>query len=98
MNTAGLTDSQTAQIARQMALNTKPIFSFDEAATFLDCSKSFLYKLTAQKIVPFYRPSGKMIFFEREDLENWVKSNRIATAQEIEDKAQHLANKKGGRL
>lgn len=93
-----LTDSQTAQIARVMAINTKPILSFEEAASFLDCSKSFLYKLTAQKIVPFYRPSGKMIFFERVELENWVKSNRVATEQELQDKAQHLANKKGGRL
>lgn len=94
----GLTDSQTAQIARVVAISTKPLISFDEAALYIDCSKSFLYKVTSQKLVPFYRPSGKMIYFDRVELENWVKSNRIATAQEIEDKAQHLANKKGGRL
>lgn len=90
--------SQITQIARVMAISSKPLISFDEATLYMDCSKSFLYKLTAQKVLPYFKPSGKCIYFQREDIENWIKSNRVATEQELTDKAQHLASKKGGRL
>jgi len=55
----------------------KKILNTREAARFLDLSPSSLYKLTSQKLIPFYRPNGKRIFFLRSELESWLLKTRI---------------------
>ena len=58
----------------QTIFHTKNIFSFDEASKFLNLSKSYLYKLTSGNLIPHYKPQGKMLYFEKEELEAWVMS------------------------
>ncbi len=71
----------------KMLLSQKNALTFDEGAIFSGISKSHLYKLTSTGIVPHYKPRGKMIYFDREELSGWLLQNRIATADEIEAKA-----------
>ena len=61
---------------------------FDEASKFLNLSKSYLYKLTSGNLIPHYKPQGKMLFFERADLEAWLRQNPIKTQAQIEQEAQ----------
>ena len=61
----------------QMLFLTKNVLSFDEASKFLNLSKSYLYKLTSGNLIPHYKPQGKMLFFERADLEAWLRQNPI---------------------
>lgn len=76
----------------KMLLSQKNVLTFDEAAGFIGISKSHLYKLTMVNALPFYRPRGKMIYFERVELENWLLQNRITPADELEAKAStHVA-------
>lgn len=77
---------------------TKSVLTFNEASKYTGMSKSTLYKLTASRKIPHYKPNGKMVYFEREELDNWLLSNRIAPQSEIEETAQAycMANKKGG--
>ena len=65
----------------------KKVLTFDEAANYMGMSKSCLYKLTSQKIVPHYKPNGKMIYFEREELETYLLSVRVKTQSEIDEAA-----------
>ena len=67
----------------QMLFLTKNVFSFDEASKFLNLSKSYLYKLTSGNLIPHYKPQGKMLFFERADLEAWLRQNPIKTQAQI---------------
>lgn len=60
------------------------ILSLNEAAKFLKLSKSFLYKMTSQKIIPHYIPGGKRIYFKKSDLEDWLLKNRIPPSSEFE--------------
>ena len=77
---------------------TKEVLTSDEAAKYLGISKSYLYKLTLQQKIPHYKPMGKMCYFNRQELEAWLQANRIATAEEIEQKAQaYCLQKKGGK-
>ncbi|MDD3322917.1 MAG: helix-turn-helix domain-containing protein [Paludibacter sp.] len=77
---------------------TKKILSFDEACQYTGISKSFLYKLTSARKIEYSKPTGKLIFFEREILDNFLLSNKITTQQEIETQAQKycMTTKKGG--
>lgn len=65
----------------------KPVLTMDEACEYTGKSKSAMYKLTHERKLPFSKPNGKCIYFRREDLESWMMSNRVATAEEIADEA-----------
>ena len=61
---------------------TKEVLTSDEAARYLGISKSYLYKLTMRKQIPHFKPMGKLCYFNRLELESWLQSNRVATADE----------------
>lgn len=65
----------------------KNVLTLDEAVMFTGLAKSYLYKLTAGGKIPYYKPSGKLIYFQREELERWMLRNPIKTADEIEQQA-----------
>lgn len=77
---------------------TKNVLTFSEASEYTGMSKSTLYKLTSSRKIPHYKPNGKMVYFEREELDKWLLSNRITPQSEIEETAQVycMGNKKGG--
>ena len=107
------------QINRQKAVPPEPIFklkklgkmeknilTFSEAAEYTGMSKSYLYKLTSTGKIAHYKPSGKLIYFNREELEAWIFSNRITPMSEIDQQATDYTvagkaprmGRKGGKL
>lgn len=88
------------QVADMITANiincTKEVLTSAEAARYMDISKSYLYKLTAQQKIPHYKPLGKMCYFNRAELEQWLQSNRVSTAAEISQRAQQYCTRKGG--
>jgi len=79
-------------------LSQKSVLNFDEVVKFTGLSKSYLYKLTSTNRIPHYKPNGKVIYFERAQVEAWLMQNPIKTAQEIEQRATNyvVLNQKGG--
>ena len=75
------------QSIENLMLSQKNVLTFDEGATYMGVSKSHLYKLTMAGSIAFYKPRGKMIYFDRAELEKWLLQNRITPADEIEAKA-----------
>ena len=63
-------------------INTKSVLTFQEACDYTGFSPSYLYKLTSSKSIPHYKPNGKMVFFDRLELEAWLKSNRVEPSNE----------------
>lgn len=53
----------------------KPL-NFNQAAEYLGFSHSYLYKLTSRKIIPCHRPTGKMLFFSKAELDDWIFSSK----------------------
>lgn len=77
---------------------TKEVLTSDEAARYMGVSKSYLYKLTMRQQIPHYKPMGKMCYFNRAELEQWLQQNRCATATEISDRAAAYVARKGVAL
>ena len=73
---------------------TKEVLTSDEAAKYMGVSKSYLYKLTMRQQIPHFKPMGKMCYFNRQELEQWLQNNRVSTATEIAQKAQAYCMKK----
>ena len=75
--------------------NAKEVLSVEEAARFMDIARSSLYKVTSDKSIPFYRPNGKMIYFEKADILKWIRKNRIMPVMYDEDKGQEPESRSG---
>ena len=78
---------QRVQQLENSIYHAKEILSFEEACAFLNFSKSYLYKLTSACAISHYKPSGKMVYFEREELEKWLRQNPVKTKEQIEMEA-----------
>ena len=83
-------------ISEKTIICSKSVLTLDEACRFMGVSRSYLYKLTMQQKIPYSKPLGKMCYFNRVELEQWLLRNRVATADEISDRAQAYCGKKGG--
>jgi conserved domain protein len=93
-------NEEQRQIADFITANTlfctKEVLTSDEAARYMGISKSYLYKLTMRQQIPHYKPMGKMCYFNRIELEQWLQSNRVSTDTEINQQAQAYCMEKGG--
>jgi excisionase family DNA binding protein len=68
-------------------------FNCEQAAQYLNISQSWLYKLTSARQIPHYKPSPRVLYFTKEDLDGWVLSSRVKSASEIATEASQLGRK-----
>lgn len=80
-------EKRITAIEEQLFLS-KNVLSFDEASKFLNLSKSYLYKLTSGGLISHYKPQGKMLYFEKSELEAWLRQNPVKTKEQINQEAQ----------
>jgi excisionase family DNA binding protein len=71
----------------------KRVLNFKEACEFLGFAPSYLYKLTSAGTVPYSKPNGKTIFFDREKLEAWMLQNESDPKQRAQQAATYLTTK-----
>lgn len=94
--------SETANKLAQMAVETttpvSKFLTFAQAADFMGISKSSLYKLTSKREIPYYKPTGKALYFLAEDLEEWMSRGRQKSRYEEESKLAAELAKKGGKV
>ena len=83
-------------IKQYSMLAAKNVLNFDDAVVITGLSKSHLYKLTCTHQIPHYKPNGKQIYFDRAELEAWMKQNRVATQTEAQQQAINYIVRKGG--
>ncbi len=74
---------QLNRIERNSLLAAKKVLTMDDAATLSGFSKSHLYRLTSEKVIPHYKPNGRVIMFDRAEFEGWLLTNRVAAESEI---------------
>ena len=84
------------------AIERYTLLAAKNVALLTGFSKSHLYKLTCSHQIPHYKPNGKQIYFDRAEVEAWMKQNRVATTQEMDQKAINYVvtgrMQKGGAL
>jgi excisionase family DNA binding protein len=74
---------------QETLLSAKTMLTAPEAAKYLSISQGYLYRLMSNRAIPAYRPSGKKLFFHREELDRWLMQNPIRTKAEIQESAEH---------
>lgn len=56
--------------------------NFEDLASYTGLSKSYLYKLTSQGVLPCSKPFGKVLFFDKAEIDAFLLSNKSASAKE----------------
>lgn len=72
------------KVMKNQSLNNKSILSMEEACLYACISESKLYKLTHHNIIPYSKPSNGKNYILRKDLEEWMRSNHIQSAEQLE--------------
>jgi excisionase family DNA binding protein len=76
--------------------STKNVMNLNEVCKLTGLSKSHIYKLSASHSIPCYKQS-KHLFFDRKEVEEWLRSNKQTTSEETERMASSYILK-GGKL
>ena len=64
------------------------MLTMSDAALLTGLSKSHLYKLGCSKKIPYYKgDGGKLTFFDKDEINAWLKQNRVATNDEAQVQA-----------
>lgn len=67
-------------------LYRKRLLTIEQASIISGVSKSYIQKLVASKKLSHSKPTGKLIFIHRKDLEAFLSQNYIASNDEVESK------------
>jgi len=70
----------------------KDTFTMKELVMYTGLSKQTLYKLTSKRKIPFYSPNGKVLYFDKKEIDKWLKTNRTPTEDEMSQQATIWAN------
>lgn len=62
----------------------KRIYTIKEAALVSGVSESYIQKLISSNLIAYSKPTGKLIFIRRRDLEEFLMKNYVNTSEEIE--------------
>jgi len=76
----------------QLLLTQKKVLNFNEVMLYTNLSKSYLYQLTSNGGIPCYKPNGKHIYFNKEEIENWLLNNRKISNIELEEISNNYLN------
>ena len=77
--------------------NAKEVLTVEEASRFMDIARSSLYKMTSDRSIPFYRPNGKIIYFEKADILTWIRQNRVTPVKSSDDSEQEPEQHSNGQ-
>ncbi len=78
----------------RLLISNKTVLTFDEACDYTGISRSYLYKLTSSGEIPFSKPNGKLVFFSKIKLDNWLLRNKSKSSDEITEEALTYSLKK----
>lgn len=69
-------------------LEQKSILTVDDLSKYLGLQPSYIRKMTHNREIPHYKPNGKKLYFHREEIDEWILSSRVATAEELRAEAR----------
>lgn len=94
--------SETANKLAQMAVETTaPVSKYlgiEQAAEFLGMTRNQVYKLTCKRELPYYKPTGRALYFLIDDLEEFQSRGRQKSRYEEESELAAGLAKKGGKV
>ncbi len=61
----------------------KSFMTTEELRNYLGVSISSIYKISQKNLLPKFRPTGRKIYFLKDDVDAFLLKNRIASIEEL---------------
>ncbi|WP_121965610.1 AlpA family transcriptional regulator [Myroides sp. N17-2] len=68
-------------------IQQKEMINVQELSDYIGMSTSSIYKLVYNNVIPFYKPNGKILYFDREEINTWLRQNKSQSISQIEQQA-----------
>lgn len=81
---------QQRELKEAISLNIaqqKEMLNVQELSDYIGMSTSSIYKLVYNNVIPFYKPNGKILYFDREEINTWLHQNKSQSVSQIEQQA-----------
>lgn len=75
------------EIKELASIGYKEVLNIKEVAALTGLSPAHIYRLTSEKRIPHYKPSCKMLYFNKAEINAWMQQNRVNTIEESEQQA-----------
>ena len=77
----------------ELNINQRDVLTLEQTAKYINISPSYCYKPTSTNQIPFYKPNGKMLYFNKSELDEWLLQHKSLSKDEIEQKANDYISK-----
>ncbi|UVD80040.1 helix-turn-helix domain-containing protein [Myroides albus] len=74
--------------------NHKEILSVEELEKYTGFKKSYIYHLVHYSKIPYSKPNGKYLFFQKSEIDEWLLKNKSLSDDQIQEKAREYVLKK----
>ena len=71
---------------KKLGSSIPDILNVEEAARFLKLKITTLYEKTSKKLIPHFK-KGNKLYFNRIELDEWIRKGKVKTKPEIEGEA-----------
>lgn len=71
------------QVEQVAILAAKEVLSVKDVSALTGFKESYIRKLVEESKLPYYRPTGKKIFFEKKDIYSFLRTNRVPSTSEL---------------
>lgn len=94
-----LLSDQLQELKALVTAGSKNVLSVNDLHLLSGLSKSHIYKLVCKRRIPHYKSEGgKITYFRKDEVENWLCAIRVPTATETERAAvAHCVNNPIGK-
>ena len=72
-------NERLSKIERLVMLGSKDMLTIEDVSLMTGFSVGNIYRMTSNKTIPFYKPLGGKIFFDKTEIENWLRTNKVET-------------------
>ena len=86
-------EAKFSELERLINQQGKRVLNTEEAAQFLGISEDRIRRMCAAGVIPYSKPSGKRLYFKREDLEAWALGKVHVTHATLQQRADLIARK-----
>lgn len=79
----------------QLIINErKEILSVEELEKYTGFKRSYIYHLVHFNKIPYSKPNGKYLFFQKTEIDTWLMKNKSLSEQQIQENARKYALRK----
>lgn len=84
MTQAEKIDAALEEMKRYALMGAKEMLTMDEAVSYTGLRRDTLYRMMSRRLIPYYKPNGRVAYFDRKELDGWLRRNKVVSREESE--------------